>query len=199
MRLLSRLAFLLTIIFSHHPVSAATVSIDASIGGTIVASNNCPGPASCTPDGYMTPLYQVNSGDVVDLGSVELGPAFTGQGRSQFPVNTSYQGALYLSWGPLGFFPTTGPIYSSCFSDGCIPDTPLTVIEELLFVVPAGATELQLGFTGPYFYQPPDFAAAVPEPSTWAMLLIGFAGIGLVAYRRSKDSLVTAMEPAPVR
>jgi hypothetical protein len=26
--------------------------------------------------------------------------------------------------------------------------------------------------------------AAVPEPSTWAMLLIGFAGIGFVTYRR---------------
>jgi hypothetical protein len=28
------------------------------------------------------------------------------------------------------------------------------------------------------------FAAAVPEPSTWAMLLLGFAGIGFTAYRR---------------
>jgi hypothetical protein len=26
--------------------------------------------------------------------------------------------------------------------------------------------------------------AAVPEPSTWAMMLLGFAGIGLMAYRR---------------
>jgi PEP-CTERM motif len=28
--------------------------------------------------------------------------------------------------------------------------------------------------------------AAVPEPSTWAMLLIGFAGIGVASYRRSR-------------
>jgi hypothetical protein len=26
-------------------------------------------------------------------------------------------------------------------------------------------------------------AAAVPEPSTWATLLIGFAGIGVASYR----------------
>ena len=26
--------------------------------------------------------------------------------------------------------------------------------------------------------------AAVPEPSTWAMLILGFAGIGFMAYRR---------------
>jgi PEP-CTERM motif-containing protein len=39
----------------------------------------------------------------------------------------------------------------------------------------------------------PEVAIAhpVPEPSTWAMLLIGFAGIGFAAYR-SKRSLITA-------
>jgi len=30
--------------------------------------------------------------------------------------------------------------------------------------------------------------SAVPEPATWAMMLIGFAGIGFVAYRRTKKS-----------
>jgi hypothetical protein len=30
--------------------------------------------------------------------------------------------------------------------------------------------------------------AAVPEASTWAMLLVGFAGIGFVAYRRNSGS-----------
>jgi hypothetical protein len=28
------------------------------------------------------------------------------------------------------------------------------------------------------------FTSAVPEPSTWAMMLLGFAGVGFVAYRR---------------
>jgi PEP-CTERM motif len=28
--------------------------------------------------------------------------------------------------------------------------------------------------------------AAVPEPSTWAMLVLGFAGLGLVSYRRTR-------------
>ena len=35
--------------------------------------------------------------------------------------------------------------------------------------------------------------SAVPEPSTWAMLLLGFAGIGFMAYRRkSKPALMAA-------
>jgi PEP-CTERM motif len=29
---------------------------------------------------------------------------------------------------------------------------------------------------------------SVPEPSTWAMLLLGFAGIGLAGYRRARES-----------
>ncbi len=35
--------------------------------------------------------------------------------------------------------------------------------------------------------------SAVPEPSTWAMMLLGFAGVGFVAYRRkSKPALMAA-------
>jgi hypothetical protein len=36
-------------------------------------------------------------------------------------------------------------------------------------------------------------AGAVPEPSTWAMMILGFAGLGLMAYRRkSKPALMAA-------
>lgn len=34
--------------------------------------------------------------------------------------------------------------------------------------------------------------SAVPEPATWAMMIFGFAGIALMAYRRSRRSLATA-------
>jgi PEP-CTERM motif len=34
---------------------------------------------------------------------------------------------------------------------------------------------------------------SVPEPSTWAMMTLGFAGIGFMAYRRkSKPALIVA-------
>jgi hypothetical protein len=35
-------------------------------------------------------------------------------------------------------------------------------------------------------------AGAVPEPSTWAMMLLGFAGIGFMAYRRRKSAAIAA-------
>jgi len=37
----------------------------------------------------------------------------------------------------------------------------------------------------------PGGATAVPEPSTWAMLLLGFAGLGYAGFRRSKRTKVS--------
>jgi hypothetical protein len=34
--------------------------------------------------------------------------------------------------------------------------------------------------------------ASVPEPSTWAMMILGFAGIGAMTYRRRKQSVALA-------
>jgi hypothetical protein len=34
--------------------------------------------------------------------------------------------------------------------------------------------------------------AAVPEPSTWAMMILGFAGIGFMAYRRKSKPVLMA-------
>ena len=39
----------------------------------------------------------------------------------------------------------------------------------------------------------PDPVVAVPEPSTWAMMILGFFGVGFMAYRRRNQ---TAASPA---
>jgi PEP-CTERM motif len=36
------------------------------------------------------------------------------------------------------------------------------------------------------------FVLAVPEPSTWAMMILGFVGVGFMGYRRSRKSLAVA-------
>jgi hypothetical protein len=36
------------------------------------------------------------------------------------------------------------------------------------------------------------FTAAVPEPSTWTMLILGFAGVGFMAYRRTSKPVIMA-------
>lgn len=35
-------------------------------------------------------------------------------------------------------------------------------------------------------------ASPVPEPSTWAMMILGFAGVGFMAYRRKSKPVLTA-------
>lgn len=42
--------------------------------------------------------------------------------------------------------------------------------------------------SGQFFYTDP-VASAVPETSTWAMLIIGFAGVGFVAHRRRRQTM----------
>jgi hypothetical protein len=47
------------------------------------------------------------------------------------------------------------------------------------------------GFTGFVDTSFAPVVAAVPEPSTWAMMILGFAGVGFMAYRRkSRPALV---------
>jgi uncharacterized membrane protein len=36
------------------------------------------------------------------------------------------------------------------------------------------------------------FLMGVPEPSTWAMMLLGFAGLGIAGYRVRRNSAVVA-------
>jgi hypothetical protein len=47
----------------------------------------------------------------------------------------------------------------------------------------------------PQIFLGPNFtfgAGAVPEPSTWAMMILGFAGIGFMAYRRKLKPVLMA-------
>jgi hypothetical protein len=49
------------------------------------------------------------------------------------------------------------------------------------------------GSGGAFFATVSTVTPAVPEPSTWAMMILGFAGIGFMAYRRkSRPALMAA-------
>ena len=56
----------------------------------------------------------------------------------------------------------------------------------------------KLMLAGPFSPNYPDafgeiaIARAVPEPSTWAMMILGFAGVGYMTYRRRKVAALAA-------
>jgi hypothetical protein len=89
--------------------------------------------------------------------------------------------------------------------DNC-PFCPHPVVpHQLTYLLPVGQFELDItssseghsnsGSTvqiGYGIFASSDAVAAIPEPSTWAMLLIGFAGVGFVAYQRRRASSMSS-------
>lgn len=78
-------------------------------------------------------------------------------------------------------------VYSTAFAgDGKIPAGTYVGFEDLSLHQTGWTdnnyTDEQFVFT----------VAAVPEPSTWAMMVLGFAGVGIVAYRRRNLALTAA-------
>jgi hypothetical protein len=92
------------------------------------------------------------------------------------------------SSGTLYFTNTGGNEVFKLGLKGLSPDTPIVAIggsfDELAFVDLATgvATPLLTGLSSPHGLE---FAA--PEPSTWAMMLLGFAGLGFLGYRASAN------------
>jgi PEP-CTERM motif len=79
---------------------------------------------------------------------------------------------------------------SSGNSSGAAVD-PLDPIEMPGGDAPGGASTVPvdpIGMLGAPGDDTPGGAAAVPEPSTWAMLLLGFAGLSYAGFRRSKGT-----------
>jgi hypothetical protein len=73
----------------------------------------------------------------------------------------------------------------------CVPCNPITafVIGDSLYVNWEGAGGHDVGDSIKVFLSVGNPVNAVPEPSTWAMILIGFAGLGFMTYRRTKRPL----------
>ncbi|WKA30608.1 PEPxxWA-CTERM sorting domain-containing protein [Bradyrhizobium roseum] len=83
-----------------------------------------------------------------------------------FDQNSENLGFAFLG-GPINFNPNVSGIYTF--------DLKLFSSEDALL----GGVSIQVN--------------AIPEPSTWAMLILGFAGIGFMAYRRkSRPAAITA-------
>jgi hypothetical protein len=148
--------------FSDGTTLTGTMSVDVSGVGCVGGSAGCPDTVA--------PSFSISThpGETFILGA---NPGFVGLFTDSLPLISSPFCCGDLSMQILFQTPDAGDLNG--YAGGLITGGQ-TVVD----CGTNGTCNLDSGLSGSFI------PAAVPEPSTWAMLLLGFAGIGLVAYRR---------------
>jgi len=142
------------------------------------------GSFSITTDGTVNlGSFQLHNGDANYVTAFELLVTFSapaGAGSSEFMasltghVTGNHDGPVVINFDSAAqTFNYTGGSFTLTVQD---------------LNVPAGQQNTSVALTGTI-----ESVAAVPEPSTWAMMILGFAGVSFMAYRRkSKPALMAA-------
>ncbi|MBL8590261.1 MAG: PEPxxWA-CTERM sorting domain-containing protein [Methylobacteriaceae bacterium] len=181
-------------------VSGSTVDVVGAVNPYgITASSNVidldgtPGPATI----LMSSAYAFNAGDIVSL-SFLLGGAQRGSVSDNFKFGANFSGVIPVtgltSFGVIGNIGcgacSLGPNNENNYN--LAGNTPFTNSGMSFTAAGAGTIAFYFGTSsrdniGPLLDNVKlDISAGVPEPSTWAMMLIGFAGLGLAARRRRR-------------
>jgi hypothetical protein len=148
-----------------------TIKITAS--GTVFCCDTAPTPGGTSPDGFNPNPFS----------------------SSTPPSTISANSDLVASGSTVGTY--TGNAFALAGVFNVPGSTPIDIGSSASLLVPTGATELFLGFadasgfnglSGDYSDNAGSLTvtAAVPEPSTWAMMIFGFFGLGFMAYRRKQ-------------
>jgi hypothetical protein len=163
------------------PLQANTYQIDlnslTSVGTLVMQGCYC---------GFRSgPIYFIDSqafdaqaGDVFDFGTIDFYPV--GGGTKGLPIGES---VFAFGMPVVG----VGPLQGNTIGVICAEPTCTYPPEHYNLEYGAGGS-FYIGWSGAYVYTPPAIAAAVPEPSTWAMMVLGFAGVGFMAYRRRNQT-----------
>ena len=148
--------------------------------------------------GSVSGTYRTPSGDTTQY----LTTGFDNSGPSTKTETVNFgktYGKLGLYWGSIDAYNTL------TFSLGGV--TVGTFTGNSLMPAPDGATSKYANFSGsfdsisfmttqPAFEVDNVAVGGVPEPSTWAMMLIGAGGLGLFAYRRKSGSANASLSAA---
>jgi PEP-CTERM motif len=194
--------------------SGASASVTAIIDGITVTESGLVGPAapSVAQFGTSVPRAQIQIGQPGDPGNPPLlaNPGWDPYGQTDHSHSwwNIYDGSVTLNnsgsvlsmvWGSpnndflnsantVTFLGLTGGVVTAFDLYNAFPgvfDNNNHPGYLLSFDVPQGFTSVV--FTTPKGADDFEFAVSgVPEPSTWAMLLIGFVGVGFTAYRSAR-------------
>jgi hypothetical protein len=160
-----------------------------------------------TPAGTLPPSIAVFGGEVLSISATGevfccVGSATPGTGPGGFASNPFGTGSLITNstGSSVGTYTDpTGAFALAGFYLGAADNNPFKIGVSGTFVVPSGATALFFGlpdangFNGPsglYADNSGSFTvqiSAVPEASTWAMMILGFCGVGFMAYRSKNN------------
>jgi hypothetical protein len=188
-----------------HAISSVYVSFTYTVHGNVKASPlNQSSPAFGDGEAdFGLSLQDLNNPSIVSSneGSAEMGPvvqnddltgeSFTVSGRIAPGDLLQLTGFLGAEGSAVGAYGINGS-YNVNLSD-------TAEFDGVAFYEDAGLTEqlpdMELSSEFGFDYVPSDailspVTAAVPEASTWAMLLAGFGGLGVVGYLRSRNSAV---------
>jgi PEP-CTERM motif len=152
------------------PAAAAIVyQVDYSVGASTLIG-------TITTDGALGPLV------TSDITGFDLSTTVLGNSAEFLPSNST------VTITGNGLTATTGQL-SFDFSAG--GDFNIAESSSTLFDLSTRAS-LHVGSSGTSGRTSSPIlavAAAVPEPSTWAMMILGFCGLGFMAYRRKSGTL----------
>jgi hypothetical protein len=146
-------------------------------------SDNIPVFKQLTQDGFSTASNQIDGNVIVDIGANTISVEMLGQVQP-FELESQFSG-----------------IGGSSFHIVSIADSATGVIDVVNMILFSNFTPHSVDFATLYLgFQPgtdlnqtvtltfANGAGAIPEPSTWAMMLVGFAGLGFAGYRTSRKS-----------
>ncbi len=191
-------------------IAAASAFAIAAVAQPAAAADFIPGATGPSPDGNGMGSFTVN-GDPFD-GSVSGGFQRTGLGAGTFQdrflftlgqdglgsgsITTNLAGALGgvtdLDFGDVFFSNGTDTFTIDIFEmngreSGGLTNIP--IMAGVLNTLTVNYTSRGNGSYGGQLSFVPDQVAAIPEPGTWALMMLGFAGIGMVMRRRRKDQV----------
>jgi PEP-CTERM motif len=132
---------------------------------------------------FVSAKYGNGAGGITNFGNASLSD--TGVTLASYFELT----ANYSSTAPLTGFVTHDDGASLYVNNANIFSNPtLTTAVTDNFVLPAGNNQIELFYVEANGSPSVLTVAAVPEPATWAMMILGFVGVGFMSYRRRAKS-----------